>query len=416
MNWRSYISIDHGHYNFILLIAFLLPINKKYVPLVIAFYLLYAIVYSIRKRYFSLSKMNGLLLIPVLLYAALVATVGGATDEAAAMRELEIKASMVVFPVLAFLTPELKREHVYKIINAFVFGCLIFLVYSVSYGAYRASVFDSREYLTYSNLGIMYHPTYMALYQSIALSWLLFRGMTYDYFLCNKYVHWISSFLILGFIVLLASKAGLLTVFSAIFWTGGVAWNKGVIRRHVMAVCVTSILVLITLVVSLPLTSNRIEAAANDLTQNTTEQVVEPHEAKSSTELRKVTWSAALELMSTYFLGTGVGNATPRLVEIYSREGEDYAAERKLNAHNQFFQIGIEYGWLGLFAFCFLLILASVQSFKISSFMYQGLLGMTLFNFLFESCLEVQAGVVFFYFFLMLFSRVEQKASETHCI
>jgi hypothetical protein len=48
--------------------------------------------------------------------------------------------------------------------------------------------------------------------------------------------------------------------------------------------------------------------------------------------------------------------------------------------------------------------------------MYQGLLGMTVFNFLFESCLEVQAGVVFFYFFLMLFSSVEQNESEKHCI
>ena len=111
---------------------------------------------------------------------------GSTLDETAAVKELEIKASMLVFPMLAFMTPRLTRDQVYKIINAFVFGCLIFLVFSVGYGIYRAHLFDSREYLTYSNLGIIYHPTYMALYQCLALSWLLLRGMTSEYFLRNN--------------------------------------------------------------------------------------------------------------------------------------------------------------------------------------------------------------------------------------
>ena len=416
MTWRSYISTDHGHYNFCLLIAFLLPINKKYVPLVIAFYLLYAIFYSIRKKFFSLNASNALLLIPTVLYFALFATIGTSLDESASSKELEIKASMVVFPLLAFMTPRLTREQVYKIINAFVFGCLIFLLFSVGYGFYRAYFFDSREYLTYSNLGIIYHPTYMALYQSLALSWLLIRGMTSEYFLRNKFVHWIASFLIVGYIVLLASKAGLLTAIVAIIWAGIVAWRKGVMRRHVLAVCALSFFALLTMIVSIPLTSDRIEAAAADITQPQPEQTIVQHEAKSSTDLRKVTWSASLELMGAEPFGTGVGSSSKRLIEIYEREGEYYAAERKLNSHNQFFQIGVEYGWIGLIVFSIFLVLAAFKSFKLKSFMYQGLLGMTVLNFLFESCLEVQAGVVFFYFFLMLFSSVEQNVAERHCI
>jgi hypothetical protein len=399
-----------------MLIAFLLPINKKYVPLVIAMYLLYSIVYSIRKKYFSINASNAFLIIPAVLYFALLGTIGTTADEPAAWKELEIKASMLVFPLLAFMTPTLTKEHIYKIINAFVFGCLIFLVFSVGYGAYRANVFDSREYLTYSNLGLIYHPTYMALYQSIALSWLLFRGMTYDYFLCNKYVHWICSFLIVGYIVLLASKAGLITGIVAILWAGIVAWKKGVIRRHVLAVCSLSLAALITLIFSVPLTSDRIEAAASDIVQSQNNVPTEQHEAKSSTELRSVTWSASWELMQTNFFGTGVGSATKSLNEIYVREGEDYAAERKLNSHNQFFQIGVEYGWFGIGLFILFLFIAVLKSFKLDSFMYQGLLGMTLLNFLFESCLEVQAGVVFFYFFLMLFSRLVQSDGEKSCI
>lgn len=416
MNWRSYISIDHGHYNFCLLIAFLLPINKKYVPLVIAAYLLYSIYYSLRRKYFSINSANVFLLIPTVLYFALIATFNGAIDEAAAGKELEIKASMLIFPLLAFMTPKMTRHHLQKIINAFVFGCIIFMFFSLGYGAYRASVFDSREFLTYSNLGIIYHPTYMALYQCISLTWLLFRGMRSDYFLCNKYVHWILSFFIIGYVVLLASKAGLLTCVIAIVWAGIVAWRKGVMRRHLFAVCSLSIAALLVLIASLPLTSDRIEAAATDMTQVQANQADVHQEAKSSTELRKVTWTASLELMKSEFFGTGVGSATPRLVSIYEREGEGYAAERKLNSHNQFFQIGVEYGWLGLGLFVIFIGLAVYKSFKLDSFMFQGLVGMTVFNFLFESCLEVQAGVVFFYFFLMLFSRVEQNANENHCI
>ena len=131
MNWRSYISIDHGHYNFCLLIAFLLPINKKYVPLVIATYLLYSIYYSLRKKYFSINASNVFLLIPTVLYFALIATLNGAIDEAAAGKELEIKASMLVFPLLAFMTPKMTRDQVQKIINAFVLGCVVFMFFSI---------------------------------------------------------------------------------------------------------------------------------------------------------------------------------------------------------------------------------------------------------------------------------------------
>jgi O-antigen ligase len=219
-----------------------------------------------------------------------------------------------------------------------------------------------------------------------------------------------------GYIVLLASKAGLITGIVAIIWAGIVAWRKGVIRRHVMAVCSLSMAALITLIFTVPLTSDRIEAAASDIVQSQNNVPTEQHEAKSSTELRSVTWSASWELMQTNFFGTGVGSATNSLNEIYLREGEDYAAERKLNSHNQFFQIGVEYGWLGLTLFILFLFIAVLKSFKLDSFMYQGLLGMTLLNFLFESCLEVQAGVVFFYFFLMLFSRLVQSDSEKSCI
>jgi hypothetical protein len=297
-----------------MLIAFLLPINKKYVPLVIAFYLLYSVIYSIRKKYFSIQKENAFLFLPALLYFALFATMGNTADEPAAWKEMEIKASMLVFPLLAFMTPVFTREHVYKIINAFVFGCLVFLVFSISYGAYRAYVFDSREYLTYSNLGVIYHPTYMALYQSLALCWLLFRGMTYDYFLNNKYAHWLSSFLIIAYIVLLASKAGLLTGVLAVLWAGIIAWRKGVIRRHVITVCSVGIIALIALVFTVPLTSDRIEAAANDITQTQNIEPTNTHEAKSSTELRSVTWKASWELMRSNFFGVGVGSSTSKLI------------------------------------------------------------------------------------------------------
>lgn len=404
MNWKSYISPSNWHYNFCVIIAFMLPVNKKWVPPFIGLLMLYSIVYAIRHKYWHFSRKNAVMLIPMVFYLALLVTFPLAIHQDTAGSELEYKLSMVLFPLLTWMMPSFDRDQMRKMVDAFVMGCIVFLLFSTGYGIYRVYALGSAEYLTYSNLGLIYHPTYMALYQSITLSVLLLRGMRSDFFFRSKVLHWVLTILVLFYIVLLASKAGFITAVLAIVWAGMEARKRGVLMRHLATVSFAAMVVFFGMILATPAAFSRIEESTREITT----QAAPAHEAWSSTELRKVTWRSSVEIMNTSWYGSGVGETTERLIGVYLAHGETYAAEKRLNAHNQFLQVGAEYGWAGFFLFIFFIGIVLTQMWRSGRFLFIGIGFFTALNLLFESMFEVQAGVVFFYFFLMLFYNTEE--------
>ena len=404
MIWRKFISPTNWHYNFCLLIAFLLPLHKRYVPGVIGLYFLYCLFYSLKNRFINRKLDIQLLVFPIALYALMLAGFWTTNDLETASKELEYKASMIVFPILVLFTPVFSKEEVRKMIRAFVGGCFLFAIIAIGYGLYRASIFDSREYLTYSQLGIYFHPTYMALYQSLALFWLVSQGVKRTYFFGSFYFHLLVTFFVIIFIVMLASKAGILSAVVAMLWELWIVYRRKWNMRRGLYWVLSSIFLLGFLTYALPLTSQRIDQSVSDMKAND-QGVEEKQEARSSTELRRVTWGSSIELMRSNPLGVGIGNVSASLNAEYEKAGEYYALEKKLNSHNQFLQLGVELGWAGFilfFIFCLVLILKALRS---GSIFFMAFVGLSLLNFLFESFLEVQAGVVFFYFFLTVLNN-----------
>lgn len=411
MVWRDFISPTNWHYNFCLAIAFALPLHKKYVPLIIVAYAVYAIIYAIRKRYLNKSFDIRLWIFPAALYLLMLSSFGITLDKGVALKELEYKASMIVFPLLSLITPSFTREEVRKMIRAFVGGCLLFAVIAIGYGLYRAWLFDSREYLTYSYLGIYFHPTYMAMYQSLALFWMVSQGVKRSYIAHRFYLHLGAVGLIILFIVMLASKAGLLSAAAAMVWEMRVVYSRKWNIRRGWIWTGTAVALLIILTISLPLTSQRIDRAATDV--GMTVQPDEPAEdalpvsegSKSSTALRKVTWLAAWEVIRQNPVGAGIGNSSAFMDRQYEQMGEPFAREKHLNTHNQFLQHGVESGIPGLVVFLVFIVVAGFRAVRSGSIFYQAFIGLAVLNFLFESVLEVQAGVVFFYFFLAVLNN-----------
>lgn len=408
MIWSKFISPSNWHYNFCLLIAFLLPLNKRIVPAIIGLYFLYCIFFSLKHKFFNRSVDFQVLIFPLSLYTLMAAGIWSTRDFEVASNELEYKASMIVFPLLTLLTPIFSKEEVRKIIRAFVGGCFFFALSALIYGAYRAYLFDSREYLSYSKLGIYFHPTYMALYQSLALFWLVSQGVKRTYFFGSFSFHVIVTFFVILFIVMLASKAGILSAIVVMIWELWVVFRRKWNLRRGFYWSLSSIVLILLLTYTLPLTSQRIEQTVSDMSiapEGLQTGTPAGHEAKSSTELRRVTWSSSVALLGEHPGGVGIGNAGYFLKEKYAANGEYYALEKNLNSHNQFLQIGVELGWAGLIlfsVFCFVILVKALRS---GSIFYLAFVGLCLLNFLFESFLEVQAGVVFFYFFLMVLNN-----------
>jgi len=318
--------------------------------------------------------------------------------------EIGIKSSYLLFPILAFMSPVFSKTQKEKIMLWFVYGCLAFIPLAIGYGLYRSITLNDFGYLSYQELGIYFHPSYAATYQALALFILIQHASLKQFLFNKKWLHYSALFLVVLFISMLASKAGLIAVLMSI--AAGV-WifikNK---QPKILAFGIATLLAIFSLATFkyLPGAGARLDSAVNDVEgpQTNNNIAAEKTVAYSSTALRLVTWSASWQLIKSNPLGVGTGDTTPELVKQYNAMGETYAAEKNLNAHNQFLQMGAEHGWPAVFMIIGLLLIATYRSFQSKQWIFVLLLSLIGMNMLFESFLEVQAGIVFFGFWLFV--------------
>ena len=119
-----------------------------------------------------------------------------------------------------------------------------------------------------------------------------------------------------------------------------------------------------------------------------------------STAVRMLIWTAANNVIAENFIfGTGIGDSKDELIKEYEKQGMTGAIEHKLNAHNEFYQVFVSIGVVGFIIFLMSLFLPLVNAFKSSNSIYGLFLLIIIFNFIPESMLEAQAGVMFYAFF-----------------
>jgi len=120
----------------------------------------------------------------------------------------------------------------------------------------------------------------------------------------------------------------------------------------------------------------------------------------NSVNSRKEIWNAATDVVAQNpILGTGTGDAEADLIQAYANNGFKLGVEEKYNAHNQYLQILVETGWLGLLCFAGFFFLCLRLAIKHKNYLYLAFLLLWLVNISTESMLETQSGVVFFSFF-----------------
>ncbi|HOC36890.1 MAG TPA: O-antigen ligase family protein, partial [Tenuifilaceae bacterium] len=108
-----------------------------------------------------------------------------------------------------------------------------------------------------------------------------------------------------------------------------------------------------------------------------------------------------------WLFGLGIGDVRETLAKAYQEKNMDFALNKRLNAHNQYLETYVGLGLIGLS--CLLLILGSAlwQSIRRRDMVFFLFMLIILINFMFESVLERFFGVLFFVFFLSIFSMRE---------
>jgi O-antigen ligase len=122
-----------------------------------------------------------------------------------------------------------------------------------------------------------------------------------------------------------------------------------------------------------------------------------------STAERLMTWDASVKLLKdNYRFGMGNGDVRDALSEKYFELGYEKPAMLRLNSHNQYLETFLTIGIPGFITLLIMLFAPVLFSKGPYDFLIKTFIFIIAVNFLFESMLNTQAGVIFFFFFYSL--------------
>lgn len=336
-------------------------------------------------------KSNRFLLLFVLFYFWHFIGVLYSNNKEAALFDLEVKLSLCILPLFFIAIPYNKVVFIQSL-KAFIEGCMVAILICILHASYIYFYTQQISSFFYTELSYFHHPSYASLYAMFAIVLLAESFFDDSLALFNEK----KSFILIGclfvFILFLFSKIAVILSGILIFYYL-FRWYLSNKKSLFKLIWIGIALFLFTaIVIKSEVISNRVKEFANSV-------VFSNHDDVGGTSLRSFVWKASVTLISEKpFVGYGNGDAKEVLLAYYDTHDIKIAGEKKLNAHNQFFQTALS---LGSFAALFLLIILfsytrlAVQN---NNIIYIFFLGLVFFNFLVESMLETQAGVVFISF------------------
>ena len=363
---------------------------------------------------------HGSLFIRISFFALILLYIAGvlySQNLAAAKFELEKKSLMLLFPLVLFTmnTEVFNRQMLRNTCIGFTSGLMAVTLYLFVNAMLRWMDSGNANEFYYSNLALYLHPSYLSLYAVFATGiciWLLYSGS-----LRGKR-RWPSLLLllpVLWFVVmvaLLGSRSGFLSIIILFVWLT-VILLRSKYRRY-------SVLILIffgfIIWAAVTMFSGAIMSRFNSVRE--TRRTGFYHDATHRADgvvMRLLSWDIALTIFKEAPLtGTGTGDYHDRTRQLTEERGLMFTMGGLKNAHNQYLQTAATLGLPGLIFLLMWLFapLLSNNYRKQSGGLNLLLMALISFNFLWESMLEVQAGVLFFSLFhvlLFVTSQPEKK-------
>ncbi|MGD0711202.1 MAG: O-antigen ligase family protein [Bacteroidales bacterium] len=401
------------------LFAFCLSVFPKFLPYILAFIFVFSI--NDLKRDFNFHKVfkNKIAFLGIIFYLLYVIGITLSHNLSYGLFDLQIKIPILLFPILCFINIKDYYDCMLKIIKWFILGCFIAVIFCLFYALYQYlhEQYNISHHLWNNNYGINFflssrfsvfiHHSYFSMYLNLALLILLFK-IWYNEKIFNKKFSFLLVFVFILSIVLLSSKAGLITLFiqCLLFFILYFILNKMYLQG--LSIILFFIILLFLLTRIAPEFSNTINNAFKAMdSKNIDKKTIE------SSAARVLIWESSIKIIKENFLfGVGTGDVKDALINEFKIDGATGALYEKLNAHNQFLQTFIALGFWGFIILLTMFVLPFYLCIKYKKYIYLSFLIICFINFLFESMLEVQTGVMFFAFFNILFSIEQYKEKE----
>ena len=378
---------------FLQLIAFSIPLAPRIIPvLVLILLLIWLYENNFNQKWKEFKGRNLGLLLPALFFLYLSGLLWS-NNINHAVSDIETKLTLLFFPVI-ILSLNIEKEQMQAIKDRFIEGCLLAIVLLLIFSGYNYYIFNDTSFFYYSSFTVHLHPSYFALYLNFGIILII------DKIINNKLnYYWIAIYILGGLLFLISiflssSRSGILSL----IFTLGLGTILMISKKWSFLILFSFVLIGI----SLFYLSEPVKIRFNELIDSFEAKTIEKNTTSSS--LRFWVWKTAGNIvLKNPLLGVGSGDVKDELIKNYKLEGITVALDNKLNAHNQFLQTAIALGIPGLLILLSSLFLPFLLALRNKNWIFLLFLLLIGFNFLSESLLERQAGVIFFAFFSSIF-------------
>jgi len=412
----NFLKNGYLSYIFALLSVIVLPIHVQYIP---PFMILWGISWVIENySRFNLilnsrTEYKVLLFLFVSFYMWEVISLIYTTDINLGLLNLYGRLSLVLFPIVLIFPGKMISKKAKLLIRIFALCTGLFMLFSFSYALFRSvnlndglCTFNPHppefwwlSYFYSSELTVFQHPSYISMY--VLFSVFICFEAWYDYSLdFTRRILW----LILGAFLsisqyFLSSRVGIITslILVSLYF---IYKFKRVGKRKFAWLWIIIIIIAILPILVKNLRVNALYDRIFDKSVSN-EQNIDP---------RFQIWKSSLKIAKNNFLfGVGIGDVRRELAKEYLKLGEYQMAKDRYNAHNQFLEVQLEGGIIGLLLLILIFIEMSYIAFSDRNILLGIFIMIVFMFFLFETVLYRLAGVSFFSLFSFLLLHINSQ-------
>jgi len=337
-----------------------------------------------------------LLVIFIAYYLLFVAGHFYSDDTRCSLKELETKASLLLFPVLFYTIPGLSEKRLRRLLVIFVITCLVACFYCVVMVLFRKDVWTNGfallepwDFINHNfTEPIDLHPLYLSCYLNFSLVITFWLLLNHPMERKHKTGLIVASIFLILFNLLALSRMGVVVMMLLL----AAFLVYMILRKGLFKMALLCFMLLIGLSGALYF--------FNFTFRQRIDVTFSPESTEGSLNFRREIWHSSVSLYEkNWAFGVGTGDTTEELAKEYQLN--HYTGEF-FNCHNEYLQTGISVGLPGI-----MLLLASLITpfFKErKNILYLSFLIILALSFLTESMLSVQKGTVFYSFFNALFA------------
>lgn len=320
-----------------------------------------------------------------------------------ALRTMELRSGIIVLPFLVCSSPALRVErNLKRLVDLYIVSSLTLSLYCLIGAGLDYYKMGNTEVFLYHSLSgqINMHAVYLSVFLIMAIGFVVHKTLFEDltYWKKHPFISLCVVLILVGTITLLSSRIAIaFTMLLLMASVSVVVYRKwGTMISLVGTMLVAA--VMISIVFSVPSNRDRFK----EVISYGDEYGISGKWGDA--QFRYLIWTCAWEVtVKGSIWGVGTGDAQRALSDCYVKN--DYktlaylASEgQKFNAHNQFLQLGVEFGWIGVAMMATFFVVMAGYSFKEGNILMLTFLALTVCFFTTESVLERYNGISFFSF------------------